>query len=154
MKLLNCNTVFEDSDGYFFNEESDDKSIRKVRPVEVGLVKQISQRILIKKHVTSTENLNDEVIYFEQDIEFRIPSEVRYKTAFLFKCKSGNVMIRWLDSGCTFAVGINDFEFCDRTAHKAKKLPENTLIPKKSLVYVQNPDNGELELELDSEAVW
>lgn len=154
MSVISCNMVYEDSEGFYFNKTDKDGKIEKVRPSDLGLIKSLSKNIFIKKFVQSTESLENETVYFDQEIEFRIPNEARYKPAFLYKCKSGRIVIRWLDSGCTSEVGINDSEFCDRTTHKAKKLPENTLIPKKTLIYVQNPNNGELELEINSETIW
>jgi hypothetical protein len=120
-----------------------------VTPESLGFTKKETWIIYVTK--TDTTELENTTAYYEMPLYFEVPNEARYKCAYFLKVTSGRVSLRWLDSGTDAAVSVNDAEFCKRG--KARKLPENTILKRGAPIFTLNA-NGELELRLDSEAVW
>lgn len=152
--VIDTNVVFEEKGKFYFNKTDEKRHvIGKVSPEDMGYTKSIKAKIFIAKKLSSEESLTDETIIFTQEIEYSVPSELRYSTAFLFKARSGRIFLKWFDSGCTSEVGVNDSEFCHRNA-KAVRLPNDTLLPKSTPIYTLNPKTGELELEVHVNSIF
>jgi len=143
---IDMNKVFEDELGIYFSKSNfEHENLGKVRPSELGFSKRQTWEIYVYKVLESTETLENQKIFYNLELIFTIPEENRYKTAFLYRAKSGKVFLKWFDSGTCSEVGINDKEFSSRG--KLKRLPEDTMIPKDAPIFRQNA-NGELEREI------
>jgi len=151
--IIDTNVVFEEKGKLYFNKMDGKKVVARVTPEDMGYSKSIKAQIYIAKKISNDESLTDETIVFTQEIEYSIPSEVKYATAFLFQTRSKRIFLKWFDSGCTSEVGVNDGEFCHRNA-KAVKLPNDTLLPKSTPIYSLNPKTGELELEVHVNSIF
>jgi len=151
--IIDTNVVFEEKGKLYFNKMDGKKVVARVTPEDMGYSKSIKAQIYIAKKISNDESLTDETIVFTQEIEYSIPSEVKYATAFLFQTRSKRIFLKWFDSGCTSEVGVNDSEFCHRNA-KAVKLPNDTLLPKSTPIYSLNPKTGELELEVHVNSIF
>jgi hypothetical protein len=115
-----------------------------ITPETLGFTKKASWEIYVYK--TEHEELEEKTVYYSMLLNFEVPSEARYKTAYFRVAKTGRIILCWLDSSTASEVSINDKEFCTRG--KAKRLPENSIIQKGSPVFTLN-GNGELERRLE-----
>jgi hypothetical protein len=120
-----------------------------VTPESLGYSKHESWDIYVYK--VDHSNLEDKTEFYSMTLNFQVPDEKLYKTAYFKKVKSGRVFLMWFNSGTCSEVSINDNEFCKR--EKARKLPEDTLIQKNAPIFTLS-SSGELERRLDSDAVW
>lgn len=120
-----------------------------VTPEQLGFSKRENMEIFVYK--TEHEDLEDKTVYYSMTLEFSIPNEARYKTAYFKKTKDGRVFLKWFDSSCCSEVSINDPEFTKRG--KARKLPNDTILKRDAPIFTLSA-SGELERRLDSEKVW
>ena len=58
----------------------------------MGYTKSIKAKIFIAKKLSSEESLTDETIIFTQEIEYSVPSEFRYSTAFYLGLKWTHIL--------------------------------------------------------------
>jgi hypothetical protein len=145
---VNFDKVFEDEKGiYFEKRDSKHKLISTVRPEEVGYLKSMTMKIYIEKTVSNSEQLENEVTVFEQTLTVTIPEEKRCKYWYLFKTKNGSVYLKYFESGCCSQISVNDSELVKRS--RAKKLPENTFLPRNAPIFVIR--DGILERRLNNE---
>lgn len=127
--------------------------IDKIRPEQLSPphLKTKTRKIYIVKDIQSANSLSDERVVFEMELHYAFPEgDKRFQYHYFVEPKSGVIYIKELDSGCCSEAGVNS-EFVSRG--KAKKLPEDTLIPKNAPIFRINPQ-GELEREINSENVW
>lgn len=145
---IDFDRVFEDEKGIYFEKtDSKHRLISTVRPEEVGYLKSMTMKIYIEKTVSNSEQLENEVTVFEQLLTITVPDEARCKYWYLFKTKNGSVYLKYFDSGCCSSVSVNDSEMVKRG--KAKKLPNDTFLPKNAPIFVIR--EGILERRLNSE---
>jgi hypothetical protein len=116
-----------------FDNQATVMKTEKVRPDALGYKKQFEMSIIIEKLVQGTESLENELVYFEQKLTVSIPEEARYKYLYLFKTRSGEIFFKDFDSGTCSQININDAEFVRKS--KAKKLRENTILPKNVSIF-------------------
>lgn len=143
---IDCNIVYQDAEGIYFNKIENHKIVGKVRPLEMGFKREETAQIYVFKEIQSAENLDNETVYFDMPLTFAFPEdeERKWRYCYFYKCKSGRIMLRDFESGVCSGVGINS-ELVKRG--RAKKLPQDTLIPKNAPIYKINL-NGELGRQL------
>lgn len=154
MDYTNCTVVYEDELGIFFKKYDErDREIGITRPEEMDFKKEETAKIYVYKNIQNPEKLQDEQVFFEMELKFAFPEGEgkKWKNCYFYKAKSGKVFLRDFDSAICQEVGINS-ELVTRG--EAKKLPENSMIPKNAPIFRINPTNGELERELSSSNVW
>lgn len=117
-----------------------------VTPESLGYTKKATWDILVYKTVEG-EGLEKETIFYSMTLNFEVPNEARYRTAFFKKTRSGRVFLKWFDSSCCSEVSINDEEFCKRG--KAKRLPEDTIIQRNAPIFTLS-SSGELERRIEA----
>lgn len=115
-----------------------------VTPEQLGFTKKATYEIYVYK--IEHDDLEEKTVYYSMLLNFEIPNEQRYKTAYFKTAKSGRVSLMWLDSGTCSEVSVNDSEFCKRS--KAKRLSEDTILKRGSPIFTLN-GNGELERRLE-----
>lgn len=149
---VDCNKVFEDENGIFFLKTNfKHENLGKVRPQEMGFTKTQTARIYIYKEIQSTENLDNETVFFDMTLTFAFPEDRKeFKTQYFYKCRSGRVMLRDFSSGVCSEVSINS-ELVTRG--RAKKLDPNTRIPKNAPIFRIN-SSGELERQISENSIW
>lgn len=142
--------VFQDEQGIYFERREANaphKLLGKTRPLELGYLKEMTMKIYIEKTIQNSENLENEVVVFEQILTVSIPNEARYKYVYLYKTQNGTVHIKDFDSGSCSAISVNNSEMVKRG--KPKKLAENTMLLKSAPIYILK--DGILERRLNSE---
>jgi len=151
---INFNSVKEDEKGIYFDVFNvDDKKLTgKKRPEEMGFKKEETWAIYVYKMIQSPESLTDETVYFEMELKFAFPADEprKWKNQYFYKARSGRVMLRDFESGIASEVSINS-ELVVRG--KAKKLPENSMIPKTAPIF-RLSSSGELEREIQDSSIW
>jgi hypothetical protein len=161
---INQSVVFEDEEGIYFKKQVEtvmwndylrrynDKGTiteEKIRPEQLGFSKELTTKVYVYKDIQSTENIQNETVWFEIELKFAFPEEKQYRYMWFYKTKSGRVFIRDFNFSNCITVGINDKTFV--TQGKARKLDPETRIPRNSLRYRLNPATGELEEFTDIE---
>ena len=142
--------VFIDEIGIYFEKREANpphKFLAKVRPQEIGYVKETTTKIYIEKTVQSEESLDNTVSVFEQTLTISVPNEARFKYIYLFKVKNGTVFQKDFESGCTSAISVNDLELVKRG--KPKKLANDTYLLKSAPIYTLR--DGVLERRLTTQ---
>lgn len=151
---INFNTVKEDEQGIFFEtfDVESKKITGKKRPSDFGFLKETSWTVYVYKTIQSPESLTDEVAYFEMELKFAFPEDEKkkWKNQYFYRARSGRIMLRDFESGVCSEVGVNS-ELVSRS--KAKKLPENSRIPKTAPIFRLN-SSGELEREIQENSIW
>jgi hypothetical protein len=136
--------VYEDEHGIYFNAvDTQTKKVRKIRPEDLGFHKKIEASIVVRKKVSNAEGLTDEDVYFSLPISYEFPQDEprKWKYAYFYKCRSGEIALRDFSNGATDINFINSGLVVRGTA---KKLPENTQLPLSTPIYELDPSTNEL----------
>jgi hypothetical protein len=153
MSSIDFNRVMQDSEGIYF-EKTDEKHkvLAKVRPSEMGFMKEESWTVYVYKNIQSPESLTDEQVFFEMKLKFAFPKDEKkkWKYQYFYRARSGRIMLRDFESGIASEVSINS-ELVTRG--KAKKLPQNSRIPKTAPIF-RLSSSGELEREIQESSIW
>lgn len=153
MSSIDFNRVMEDETSIYFNKvDVKGKIIEKVRPESLGFMKTESWMIYVYKVIQSAQTLTDETVYFSMELKFVFPKDEKkkWKHQYFYRARSGRIMLRDFESGICSEVSINS-ELVTRS--KAKKLPENSRIPKTAPIF-RLSSSGELEREIQESSIW
>jgi hypothetical protein len=122
---------------------------KRITPEQLGYTKSAKWDIYVYK--TEHEELEDKTVYYSMTLNFAIPEEKRYKTAYFKTTQSGRVFLTWFESGTCSEVSINDPEFCTRS--KAKRLSEDTILQRGSPIFTLSAE-GILERRLQENEIY
>lgn len=138
-----------DSGEPVFERMPSDKKTEHITPTELGFSKKETWTVYVYK--TENDELEEKTVYYELPLNFEIPQEAKYKTAYFKKAKSGRIFLTWFNSGTCSECSVNDGEFVKRG--KAKRLEPDTIIKRGAPIFTLSA-SGELERRLDSSLIW